>query len=167
MRKIKKGDKFRHNADDVEVLDRRENLILATVSGNAGTYYDISTPFVDNSGDEHFSPSPNANGLIETIAGGQKTPRTLAEQVIRFNERCEAIEMDRRNKAAALETIEKRTATRAARIIEVRNARDDARSELAALVNSDVPITTAIQTKKAAALATEITKCEQILTIIR
>lgn len=167
MRTIKKGDKFRNNADDVEVLDRRENLILATVSGNAGTYYDISRPFIDSSGDEHFMPSPNANGLIETVPGGQKTPRPLAEMRIKFNTLVEEIEMSRRNKAESLASIDKRTATRAARIIEVRNARDDARTALAALVNGDVPITTAIQTKKAAQLTAEITKCETILTIIR
>lgn len=166
-KKIKVGNQFRHNADDITILDRRGDLILAKIVGGFGTYYDISQPKIDSYGDELFWPSPNANGLQEIIAGGQKVPKSMETMTAIFNERAETIETSRRSKAEALATFNKRTDNRATRIGVVKEIKNAAVSELAAITNGDKPLNDVIISKRALQLASTITVCEQVLNVVR
>jgi hypothetical protein len=164
---IKKGQHLRNQADDVEIIDRQDKLILAKISCNGTTYMDISSVQVDSYGEEHFFPSRNANGLTEPTPGGAKIPKPFSEMMIRFNELVENNRKVEASQKASYEAREQKTMTRATRIRIVRDFRDEARTQLAALVNGESPIETILDNKKAMAYAGQITFAEHILNVIR
>lgn len=168
MKEFKKGSRFMQNADTCEILDRDDYLTLTKVTmSNGSVHYDISKVLIDSSGREHFQLSPNSNGLTETIQGAQKTPKTLAEMQIKFNELVEGLEMSRRSTAESLQRNEQRTASKAQRVWEIKSVRDEARSALAAEVNNGKPLALVLKSKKTQQLAAEIMAAEMILTVIR
>jgi hypothetical protein len=168
MKEFKKGSRFMQNANQCEILDRDDYLTLTKVTmSNGGVYYDISKVLSDGDGREHFQLSPNANGLLETIVGSQKTPKSLAEMQIKFNTLTEDLATSRRSTAESQQSNDERTVTRARRIWEVKANRDEARSALAAEVNNGKPLSLVLKSKKTQQLAAEIMAAEMILTVIR
>lgn len=165
---FKKGYRFMNNADECEILDRADYLTLTKVTMSTGmVYYDISKAMLDGNGQEQFQLSLNGNGLTETLEGAQKTPRTLAEQTVKFNSLVEDIETSRRSKEMSMHTNEQRMAARAQRVWEIKSVRDEARSALAAEVNNGKPLSLVLKSKKTQQLAAEIMAAEMILTVIR
>lgn len=87
MTRFKKGFQFRHNASDVEIINRHDNLILAKISPDFGpAYYDISSVKYDTSGVEHYEPSPNSNGLYEVMQGAPPRIKSLDEMQQAFDD---------------------------------------------------------------------------------
>jgi hypothetical protein len=165
---IKKGMRIRDLADDVEIIDRQDRLVLAKITCNGTTFLDISSVQVDSYGAEHFVPSQNNNGLTEITQGSQKVPKPFGEMMVKFNELVENNRRVEASQKASFETREQRTMTRAARIRIVRDFRDQARTNLAAVVNAEnVPIESILDNKKAMQYASEINFAEEILNIIR
>lgn len=86
MTRFKKGFQFRHNANDVEIINRHDNLVLARITPDfAQAFFDISTIKLDGSGGEHFDPSYFGNGLTETLPGAPKVPKSLEEMRLQFD----------------------------------------------------------------------------------
>lgn len=86
--KIKKGIKFRHLTNDIEVIERYDNLLLAKIQPDFGpAYYDISTVQLDGYGDEQFYPSMNGNGLrTELVEGGPRESKSFEEMQTAFDD---------------------------------------------------------------------------------
>lgn len=169
MTQIKKGSKFKNNSDDVVIIEREGHLILSKITmgypGSETEFFDIGQVAIDSSGVEHFQPSMNNNGLTDN--NNVKTPKPEAEMRIRFYQKVEELELSRRSKAETLATYNTRADNRVKRVSVVKDLRDQARSELAGLVNGDSPLNDVLINKRAAALTAEISKCEQILNVIR
>lgn len=167
---IKKGQKFQHNTDKIEILEREGDLILAKMDNQSGIVsYDISRPFVDSSGYESFFPSPNHNGMRgEDVPGGVRTPFPLEVMEARFREMIDTQKRVKANNKATTDSIEARFESKAIRGQLVKAYRDQARAELTELVNSGTLSIPELMTNKTAkALAGQITYCEQILNSIK
>lgn len=126
MVEIKKGMTFQHNADDVTIISREDNYLLAKITSNGTVYYDISRVVTSGNGYETFMPSMNGNGLLEGIQGGIKTPKSLEEMQKAFTELVEGKRKSEAGKKEADQAREQAFNTKLWKITEAKRIRYEA-----------------------------------------
>ena len=109
MTKFKKGSKFRFNANTFEIIDISDRLVLAKIMPDfSQAYYDISSLQLDNHNEERFYPSPAGNGLVETIDGAPKVPKSLEQMQLAFDNLVAAAQKRAISAAEAMDAAERR-----------------------------------------------------------
>lgn len=126
MTEIKPKMTFQHLADTVTILQREDAYVLAQIVGSGGTYYDISRIQTSGNGYETFYPSPNANGLLEGIQGGIKTPKSLEHMQKEFTDMIEKKHNQEASKKEAEEVRQSAFDVRMWKITEAKRIRYEA-----------------------------------------
>lgn len=144
---LKSGQKYRINADDCELLQVEDNLVLSKIVGPYGaTRYDISSAQIDSAGDEVYRPSMNANGLVEvdSIAGSQKTPRSLEEMTEKFTTIVEGNRKSAESKKKAAQEREEAFSSRAWKINVAKDLRAEAEKTIFDVMSTSKSIERAV-----------------------